>query len=82
MKAGRAAYCYSCHLLVPHGGKLGRLIGDGDGAMPARYAYQNNRSNMWITGFTKGSQPNNYAQQNCGATCAPDKHPLTNGAQW
>ena len=31
--------CIRCHILVPHGGKMSRLIGDNDGAMPARYAY-------------------------------------------
>jgi hypothetical protein len=38
-------YCYSCHIVVPHGGKLGRLIADrnnmiaeGAGAAPVAAA--------------------------------------------
>lgn len=77
----RALYCYSCHIVIPHGGKLGRLIGDGDGTMPARYAFNNNKATMYVTGFTKNSY-SNYQESNCGASCATDKHRITNGAQW
>jgi len=79
---GEAVTCYNCHILVPHGGKLGRLIGDGNSAtFPARYAYQGNKANMFITGFTKAA-PGSYSETNCGATCDTGKHPLTNGTQW
>ena len=27
--------CYSCHIVIPHGGKMSRLIGDRSGSMPA-----------------------------------------------
>ena len=32
--------CYLCHIVIPHGGKVSRLIADHD-AMPIRYAYTN-----------------------------------------
>ncbi len=78
----RSVTCYNCHILVPHGGKLARLIGDGDSAtFPARYAYQNKKTNMWVTGFTKKA-PGSYGTGDCGATCASGRHSLTNGADW
>ena len=30
--------------------------------MPARYAYQNNLTNMHVTGFTKSSNPTSYTE--------------------
>ncbi|MBL0211900.1 MAG: hypothetical protein IPQ13_13470 [Holophagaceae bacterium] len=79
---GRTVTCYNCHILVPHGGKLARLIGDGDSTtFPARYAYQNKKTNMWVTGFTKAA-PGSYSETDCGASCATGKHLLTNGADW
>jgi hypothetical protein len=71
--------CYQCHIVIPHGGKLGRLIGDRD-TMPARYAYNNTLTNMQITGFTKANRT--YQTSNCGAACDTGTHPATNGAQW
>ncbi|HET8734824.1 MAG TPA: hypothetical protein VFM45_13745, partial [Anaeromyxobacteraceae bacterium] len=72
--------CYNCHVVVPHGGKLARLMGDGDGAeMPSRYSYQGTKSNTQVTGFTKPSA--GYSETNCGASgsCA-SKHPSTSGS--
>jgi len=57
--------CYRCHVVIPHGSKRSRLIGDRNN-MPARYAYQNNLSNMDITGFTKGNPSTSYSEGNCG----------------
>jgi predicted CXXCH cytochrome family protein len=46
--------CYSCHIVIPHGGKVSRLIADGDSAtMPVRYAYNNDPITVEIFGFTK-----------------------------
>jgi hypothetical protein len=53
--------CVRCHILVPHGGKLSRLIGDQDGSMPVRYAFGSDSSNMWIIGYSKASGPEDYA---------------------
>jgi hypothetical protein len=71
--------CYQCHIVIPHGGKLGRLIGDRD-TMPARYAYNNTLTTMQMTGFTKANR--NYSKSNCGAACATGDHPVTNGDDW
>ena len=75
--------CVSCHILVPHGGKLARLIGDGDSAaFPARYAYQNNKANMWVTGFTKTTLPN-YDKPNCGSKQSGcTTHDVTTNPDW
>ncbi|MEW6378758.1 MAG: hypothetical protein AB1611_04005 [bacterium] len=51
--------CVRCHILVPHGGKLSRLIGDRS-TMPSRYAFNNDLSNMWITKFSKCDDPAGY----------------------
>jgi len=46
--------CYWCHMVVPHGGNMGRLIADGGGTydnMPSRYAYNNDKRNVGIVAF-------------------------------
>ena len=74
--------CYACHIVVPHGGKLARLIGDRDSAtMPARYAYNGDKTTLQVTGFTKAAT-SSYQKSNCGAQCNTSTHPVTNGAQW
>ena len=73
--------CVDCHILIPHGGGLDRLIGDANGTMPSRYNYQNN---LIITGFTKNADYRNYGRGACGsnqAGCSGD-HPATNGTDW
>lgn len=78
----RVRRCYECHIVIPHGGKLSRLIADGDSPnMPARYAYNNNPSLVQTTGYTKRTT-GNYTKSNCGAKCHLDAHPVTNGDQW
>jgi hypothetical protein len=57
--------CYRCHVIIPHGSKRSRLIGDRIN-MPARYAYQNNLANMDMTGFTKATTAGGYTESNCG----------------
>jgi hypothetical protein len=41
--------------MVPHGGKMSRLIGDNDGNMPERYAFNNSLGYMHVTSFKKGT---------------------------
>ncbi len=60
--------CYRCHIVIPHGGKMGRLIADRDGAMPSRYAYSNSTNNVWIYSFRKQSR-NNYDKDDCRTSC-------------
>jgi hypothetical protein len=61
--------CVSCHTMVPHGGKISRLIGDGDGNMPARYAFNNDLSNMNVYSFLKAPSITSYQTSNCVASC-------------
>ncbi|HJV39954.1 MAG TPA: hypothetical protein VJ528_14035, partial [Geothrix sp.] len=64
--------CWNCHIVIPHGGKMSRLIGySGSGTtMPARYAYNNTVSNMKITGFKKPTSATGYSQDgSCQTSC-------------
>lgn len=75
--------CYECHIVIPHGGKMSRLIADGDGQMPSRYAYGNNTANVSMNDFNK--QPAGaYQDTDCGATCIGNDsgpHSTTSGAE-
>ncbi len=62
-------YCFNCHIVIPHGGKMSRLIADSDGVMPPRYAYGNVKSNVKISRFKKFTDPTTYAEDNCDASC-------------
>ena len=64
--------CWNCHVVIPHGSKMSRLIGySGSGTtMPARYAYNNTISNMKITGFKKPTSATGYSQDgSCQTSC-------------
>ncbi len=73
--------CIACHIMVPHGGKMSRLIGDSDGNMPARYAFNNALGNMDVQSFKKaagglyGDGPTRYYLE--GIKCAADCHVAT-----
>lgn len=60
--------CVDCHILVPHGGKLPGLIGDGNSNMPPRYARDNTESNTLF-----------YAYDGSDCDCA-DAH--SGGTSW
>lgn len=75
--------CIRCHILVPHGGKMSRLIGDNDGTMPARYAYQGNLANMYIDSFIKASTPTGYNAGNCQSNSSGcTTHGAITGENW
>ncbi len=59
--------CYECHIVIPHGGAMSRLIADRDGSMPARYAYNNNKTLIEMTSFTKDTSYNGDGE--CGTAC-------------
>jgi len=63
--------CVRCHIVIPHGGKMSRLIGDNDSTMPARYAYDNNLSGMWVTSFLKADGAASYSpgDNHCTTIC-------------
>jgi len=75
--------CYNCHILVPHGGAMSRLIGDGNATnFPVRYAYQGVKTNMFVTSFTK-TTPTNYSKSNCSsATNGCTTHSGTASENW
>jgi len=62
-----ASGCYTCHIVIPHGGKVSRLLGANGGGLPARYAYNNNTSTMGLTGITK-STASGYSKSSCGCS--------------
>ena len=59
--------CYECHIIIPHGGKMSRLIGDRD-TMPARYAFNNTLTTMQMQSFTKKAA-GSYTESDCRAAC-------------
>jgi len=77
--------CYRCHIVIPHGGKMSRLIASNAAGttMPTRYAYSNTLSNVYITKFTKAASDSGYAESNCGTnnSACTGKHPSTNGTE-
>jgi hypothetical protein len=76
-----AARCYNCHIVVPHGGKLARLIGDADSPnMPSRYAYQGSKANLFVIGYTKPTA--GYSKGNCSANGSCSTHSSTANQNW
>ena len=75
--------CIRCHILVPHGGKISRLIGDRQ-TMPTRYAYQGLLTNMYLETFIKAATPTGYVKGNCAApgTAACSTHAAITGENW
>ena len=66
-----SVYCYTCHIVVPHGGKVSRLIvtAGATSNMPARYAYNNNKANTGITQFTKAATGSYSENSSCRTSC-------------
>jgi predicted CxxxxCH...CXXCH cytochrome family protein len=59
--------CVTCHILVPHGGKVSRLIaakGTGTSTLPARYD-----GGSAVTQFRKATSPTTYDKPNCNTSC-------------
>lgn len=80
-----ACTCVSCHVLVPHGGKMSRLVADastGVGSMPTRLAYQGNKANVGILSFKKRIDATDYTSGDCavtGTACAKGQHTRAGG---
>lgn len=70
--------CYECHIVIPHGGKMSRLMADGDGVMPSRYAYNNDKNLVQLIGFTKASSYNGDSQ--CNTRCL--QHTAASSENW
>ncbi len=63
------AQCYVCHIVIPHGGKVSRLIAISGGGMPSRYAYNNNLSTVGMQQFTKAATGSYSENNNCKTSC-------------
>jgi len=74
--------CVSCHVVVPHGSKMSRLLGDHE-TMDPRFAYQGNKNNVLISSFQKTTGA--YAATNCsvvdGSACDKGQHRSVTGNQ-
>ncbi|MFH1020810.1 MAG: hypothetical protein V1782_09430 [Pseudomonadota bacterium] len=80
-----AQACVTCHIRVPHGGKVSRLIAADDFAiftnLPSRYTADGNGLNSSGTTasrmqkYTKKATPNSYGDVDCKATCASGPPP-------
>ncbi len=46
---------------------MSRLIADRDGSMPARYAYNNDKTTVYIYSYTKAT--GSYGTGNCRTSC-------------
>ncbi len=80
-EGGHSSYrCYVCHIVIPHGGKMSRLIADND-TMPARYAYNNILSTQNVQAFTK-SATTGYSTSSCKAQCYADHQTTTPSENW
>ena len=71
-KEHKATPCVSCHILVPHGGSVSRLIadrgtGDSGGGTPARLAYRGDKNYILVESFTKRAGPD-YSKSDCTVT--------------
>jgi hypothetical protein len=65
-----AGGCNTCHVVIPHGSKMSRLMADQDGTMPARYALNSSKTTttVKITSYTK-STGGNYSESACRTSC-------------
>ena len=64
-----SARCYTCHIVVPHGGKVSRLIALNSGNMPARYAWTNNVASVGLSSIIKTNTGGYSENGTCRTTC-------------
>jgi hypothetical protein len=72
--------CYQCHIVIPHGGKLSRLMADHD-TMPGRYAYNGRLNTQYMQGFTKNAT-GSYSTSSCRAQCTGDHSGRNPSENW
>ena len=76
--------CYACHVVVPHGGKVSRLMATRTAGLPARYAYNYNTNMVYLSGFTKGSSASYSSASACGGATGSgctSEHNTGNGSE-
>ena len=64
-----SSQCYVCHIVVPHGGKVSRLIALNSGSMPARYAWNNSVSTVGMVSILKATTSGYSENGNCKTSC-------------
>lgn len=84
LKGDHSSYtCTECHIRVPHGGKVSRLINakSSAAALPKRYWPDGNGGGITrMVRFVKTS-PNSYVESSCNASCYGG-HNTGSGEQW
>lgn len=82
----RLKYCIYCHIRVPHGGKVSRLIAadDNDGVvdMPTRYYSDGIGTTAYVYKFKKEANMADYDKTDCAASCGSgpgDGHTINPG---
>ncbi|ABB31434.1 hypothetical protein GeomeDRAFT_0793 [Geobacter metallireducens RCH3] len=69
------APCVSCHVEIPHGYRISRLIGYDTDPAPYGTVQANGTKVQVLKGFRKASSPTNYGEGNCYSTVgACDEH--------
>ena len=69
--------CYGCHIVVPHGGALQGMIGDRDSSMPSRYAFNNTKTNLLLSGYS-GNGDSRSSTCNAQSGCSQHSNAVTN----
>lgn len=65
--------CVACHIRVPHGGKVSRLLCPDGGGLPARYYPNGNGGgSSGFSQYAKASSKDSYNRRNCRSSCAWD----------
>ncbi len=83
ISANKHVECVDCHIRVPHGGKVSRLIAaDNTGGMPGRYYPSGNGSGtLYMKMFIKTS--GSYSKSNCYSTTSGcTTHGSITGESW
>jgi hypothetical protein len=69
----QSAACVSCHIRVPHGGKVSRLINTNTAGRIPRYSPAGDGTGtIQMTQFKKAADYSSYGKTNCQAGCAGD----------
>jgi hypothetical protein len=76
----KSVKCAGCHIVLPHGGRVSRLIATSDGGLPARLQQTGVSVNM--VQFKKASTPSGYSESNCQTNCGQHNSAVTSPETW
>jgi hypothetical protein len=78
----RDGTCVFCHIRVPHGGKVSRLIATSSGTPVRLQPYGNGGLSMiTIDRYIKANDKNNYRKDNCDTNCG-EHGSISGGESW